>query len=182
VVQEARLDERLSRAVNRPRRQSPAVHRVVRVRTGLLSQLRAGEEWRRAQRGKALINLLSAIIGPGITGGSGSSFGRAAVAGSESAKAPVTGIAQSRARSYRISLSASGGRKVAARALCETINQPQTAETGRRPGTLRQQLNSDHRQMRRPLDHRVVQSSGPPSCSRRSSQLGFVMKTAVGNG
>jgi hypothetical protein len=92
------------------------MRRVVRVCTGLLSQALQGEEWRRAQRGKAPINGLTAIIGPGITGGSGSSFGRAAVAGSESAKTAVTGSAQSRARSYRTSLSASGGRRVAARA------------------------------------------------------------------
>jgi hypothetical protein len=87
--------------------------------------------------------------------------------------------AKSRDRSHRTSLSDSVARKVAARALCETVSQPRAEETGRRLGPLRQQPHGDHRQMRRPPDHRIIQSSGPPSWSRRSSQLEFVMKPMV---
>jgi hypothetical protein len=48
--------------VHRRRRHSPARHRVVNAFTGLLSQVRLGGKWRRAQRASALIQGLSAIL------------------------------------------------------------------------------------------------------------------------
>ncbi len=47
---------------------------------------------------------------------------------------------------------------------------------GRTPGPLRQQAYSEDRLVRRPPGRRVVKNSGPPSCSRRSSQLWFVVR------
>lgn len=50
----------------------------------------------------------------------------------------------------------------------------------RAPGPLRQRPNGEGRLMRRPLRHRVVESSRPPSCSRSPSRFGLVMMAMVG--
>ena len=55
-------------------------------------------------------------------------------------------------------------------------SSPLPKGTDRPPGPLRQQSHSEDRRVRRPPGRRVVGSSGPPSCSRRSSQLWFVVK------
>jgi hypothetical protein len=61
-------------------------------------------------------------------------------------------------------------------------SSPLPKGAGRSPGPLRQQSHSEVRRVRRPPGRRAVGSSGPPSCSRSLSWLGFVMMPMVGDG
>ena len=96
--------------------QSQATRRVVTVCTGLLSQVRLGGKWRRAQRASALSHGPSAIMRPQAIGGSTGREGEHRSRAGPSVKPALTGQAQSRERLHRASLSSSAGRKVAARA------------------------------------------------------------------
>jgi hypothetical protein len=88
----------------------------VNVFTGLLSQVRLGGKWRRAQRASALIHGLSAIMRPQAIGGSVGRMGEQRSRVGPSVKPALTGQAKGRERLHRTSLSGSARRKVAARA------------------------------------------------------------------
>ena len=94
----------------------PPSRRVVHVFTGLLSQVRLGGKWRRAQHTSALNHGLSAIRRPQAIGGSTGRVGEQRSRAGPSVEPALTGQAKSRERLHRASLPGSAGRKVATRA------------------------------------------------------------------